>query len=517
MKQTRGLPESAQGGVTVFSGLSVLCGVWFAGILGIVVFKQRAFEFAYQTNMLLSNGLLLLMALLLLLGFFALRPGWGRGLRLDIRSNGFLLGYFAALLVLQLLIARSLWFYPGWDVETVYQSAFTVAGGGAVEKDYFATYPNNAALALLLSIPVWVVGRLGKDVPYTVLVYLSALMVNVACFVCMLCVRKLIKSRAAWLAALLLCTAWIAVSLIITIPYTDTFAIVFPVLALYVYLSKKLPLFPKWALISLICVFGASIKPTVLVILFAMVLVLGANGILSRQGRALWKRGLIVAAALIVGAVPGRIWQDRVLLLMAGDATPEAQHSITHFLMMGMNDTAYGGHSDEDVAFSTSFPTLAQRRQANLAVAWERVSGRGVTGNLRFFAVKLYKGFNDGTMAQTKSFISMETPVRNDVWGKLLKSVFMAEGSNNALYQTAEQVLWMVILLSVLAAMLGGPRKQKVTGVLAVTLAGLSLYLMLFEVWPRYIYLYAPIFVVLAGMGLDAIRQRRFALAVAKG
>lgn len=36
------------------------------------------------------------------------------------------------------------------------------------------------------------------------------------------------------------------------------------------------------------------------------------------------------------------------------------------YVLVGMNGATYGGHSPEDVASSTSFATLAERRSANL-------------------------------------------------------------------------------------------------------------------------------------------------------
>jgi len=39
--------------------------------------------------------------------------------------------------------------------------------------------------------------------------------------------------------------------------------------------------------------------------------------------------------------------------------------------------------------------------------------------------------------------------------------------------------------------------------VLALTLIGLTLYVLLLEVWPRYLFLYAPFFVILASMAFE--------------
>jgi len=508
MRQSGSEMKARHDGRRVFRVLSALCGGYFLWVLGVVVFGQTAYAAAYQTNMLASNLLLLPFVLLLLLGLWAIPARTGGPLKFDIRSNGALAGWFAALLIVQLLVAHSLWFYPGWDVESVYQAAFALAESGAVEKEYFALCPNNAALAMLLSVPLTVAARLGKDVPYTVLVYLSELLVNLSCLLAMLCVRTLTKSRAAWMGALLLCTGWIALSLIATVPYTDSFAVLFPVLALYVYLRKKLPPFAKWLLIAFICFAGSAIKPTALILLLAMALVLGVRTLLTGALRTGWKRVLVIITALALGAAGGILLQRAAVAYMSGEVVPQAQLSETHYLMLGMNGDSLGGHTDADVAYSTSFATLSERRQASLARAWERLSSRSFAENLTFFSAKLYKAFGDGTMAQSKSFLVMEQPARTGWWAALLQQVYFTDGRYNALFQTVQQVFWLFILLLMPVAMFGKSGNQKVTAVLAVTLTGLGMYLMLFEVWPRYLYLYSPVFVVLAAIGIDTLRRR---------
>ena len=506
MRQER-VSQAEFGKSRVSAVFSVLCGVYFVGLAAVVVFGQKAFETVYQTNVQVSNLLLLAPALLLVLGFWLVRRTAGTRLTRRLRSGKFLLFYFVVLLAVQLLMVRSVWFYAGWDVEAVWRAAEALARGVAADSNYFAANTNNASLAMLLSIPLWIAFRLGKTVPYTVLPYLSALCVNLACAVCMLCVRRLTKSTAAWLGALVLCTCWIALSLIITIPYSDSFSILFPILALSVYLSEKPPLFLKWALISLLCCFGAAIKPTALILLVALVLVLGVQKAFFRRGA--WRKALVVLAALIVGAGPAYAWKATAVLVITGESDPPQRHTAAHYLMMGMNTETLGGYSLEDTAYSSSFETLAERRKANLAVAWERFASRGVTGNLRFFAAKAYKAFADGTMAQSKSFLVLEMPARTGWWAALLEDIYFAQGRYNAAFQTAQQGLWLVILLFVIVAMLGGSRRQSVTAILAVTLAGLGACLLLFEVWPRYLYLYSPVFVTLASIGMDTARRRR--------
>ena len=46
-------------------------------------------------------------------------------------------------------------------------------------------------------------------------------------------------------------------------------------------------------------------------------------------------------------------------------------------------------------------------------------------------------------------------------------------------------------------------RKHAGVSLLALTLFGLTAYVLLLEVWPRYLFLYAPFFVILASMAFE--------------
>ena len=284
--------------------------------------------------------------------------------------------------------------------------------------------------------------------------------------------------------------------------HTDSFAILFPVLALFFYLRLSRPVL-KWFLISLVCFFGASIKPTVLIVMIALV-ILGVCRFLAQIdfSPATWKRALLVAAAVIVGAIPGKVWQNETTAYLAGSAVPEGQLCETHYLMLGMNGDTYGGHSPADNEFSLSHETLSERRAATLNRAWERLTSRSLLENLRFFGIKAYKAYADGSFAAHTSFLDMEIPKRTDAFSLLLRDFYHHRGSYVEEMHTLVQCLWLG-LLSLCAISTVRLRKQPAVAVLALTLLGLTAYLLLFEVWPRYAFLYAPFFLILASLAFD--------------
>ena len=484
---------------------SALTGAMFVFVLGLLALGQPALSRYYQ-NLSLASNLALMPAALAGVALLL----WGRA-RLETanaRSGGKgslwrIRALFAAVLAVQLVVARCAWYKMGWDIANVYTTAEELARGQALtDPGYFRMCPNNAPLTILQAVPMWVAVRLGLAVPFVVLPYLDAVLLNLTAYFTVRCAQRITPSRWARGFAAAVSILWIALSPFVLYPYTDTWAVLFPVLALYAWLVVRRPAL-KWGLVSLACFAGAAIKPTVLIVLIALGLLALCRFLARRDfSAAAWKRALAVLAALVLGAVPGQAFQRASTAYLAGSAVPQEQLSETHYLMLGMNGDTYGGHSPDDVAFSQSFESLADRQRANLQRAWVRVCEKGLWGNVRFFSIKLYKAYADGSFAANTSFLDMEVPDRTDVLSVFIRSLYHRRGSLNSLYNTLAQGLWLAVLaLCAIAAF--ARRRRAEAQALTLALMGATAYLLLFEVWPRYLFVFAPLYVLLATLALD--------------
>lgn len=484
---------------------SALAGAMFVLVLALLTLGQPALSGYYQNLSLAGNLALAPAALaavsLLLWGRARLeaadaRPG-GRGALWRMRA------LFAAVLAVQLVVARCAWYKMGWDIANVYNTAEELARGQALtDPDYFRLCPNNAPLTILQAVPMWVAVKLGLAVPFVVLPYLDAVLLNLTAYFTARCAQRITPSRWARGFAAAVSILWIALSPYVLYPYTDTWAVLFPVLALYAWLTVRRPVL-KWGLVSLACFAGAAIKPTVLIVLIALGLLALCRFLGRRDFSAdAWKRALAVLAALVLGAVPGQAFQRASTAYLAGSAVPEEQLSETHYLMLGMNGETYGGHSPDDVTFSQSFESLADRQQANLQRAWERICEKGLWGNVRFFTIKLYKAYADGSFAANSSFLDLEIPKRTDALSTFIRTFYHHRGSLNPLCHTLAQGLWLAVLAMCAVAAFTRRRRPEAQ-VLTLALLGATAYLLLFEVWPRYLFVFAPLYVLLATLALD--------------
>lgn len=497
-------------------GLVLLAGLWLVLLLALLTGFENAFSFAYRNGALLSNlrllPLVLLFFALCLWAYFLRAKGRKLRPRPPLPRRRFLLLLCLGnglLFLVQLVMVRSLWFFPAWDPQNCWETALQLASGQPFTLgEYFQLCPNNAPLTLVLTGPMWVGLKLGLAEPFILLPSLGAALMNLASLFTALSVERLTRSRPATLFCYGLSTVFVLLSPYLSVPYTDSFSILFPILSLYLFLTSLRPPL-KWFLISLSTALGAAIKPTVWIILVALLMAEGLRLLASLAlGRGIVKRGLTAVLALILGAAPGIGLEKAACVLLAGSTVPQGQLSATHYLMLGMNAETYGGHSPADVEYSLSFPTLAQRQQANIARAWERLKDRGFLENVRFFAIKLYKAYHSGTFAFNGSFLPLEVPKRTDGLSLFLRSLYDGKGALNAVFCTVYQGIWLLILLLCALGLFLGRRRYPALPVIALVLLGVSLYLMLFEVWPRYLFLYAPFFVALASLGMREVWSR---------
>lgn len=223
---------------------SALAGAMFVFVLGLLTLGQPALSRYYQNLSLAGNLALLPAALagvaLLLWGRARLeaadaRPG-GKGALWRMRA------LFAAVLAVQLVVARCAWYKMGWDIANVYTTAEELARGQALtDPDYFRLCPNNAPLTILQAVPMWVAVKLGLAVPFVVLPYLDAVLLNLTAYFTVRCAQRITPSRWARGFAAAVSILWIAMSPYVLYPYTDTWAVLFPVLAIYAWLTVRRP------------------------------------------------------------------------------------------------------------------------------------------------------------------------------------------------------------------------------------------------------------------------------------
>lgn len=485
---------------------------YFTFVLLALLFVSPWLDFSMKRERGAPNGLFLLAAVgvALLMGCAALwlRKGKLRGFweqettfRRVVVAGGLLL------LMAQIVICYGGWFVAGWDLLYVAPSVDEIARELPVsEITYYDAYPNNlflTGLQGLLARCASIVGITGKTYPITVLG--SCICVAVSVCLSAVAAKHLVHSVWVGYACLVLGGGFVGLSPWVLVPYSDTYGMLCPALALCIYACMRdRPL--KWFWVVGVCLVGTWIKPTSILFLVAVVLV---HAVLYLYGqkplRLRWKGLALRAGAAALAAVLALGLKTGVSAAAGLTVDPEKALGMAHFAMLGLNRRSEGIWIAEDVIFSEGIPTAKERSRENWSVAAARVKEMGPGGFGELAIRKTLNNYDDGTFTWAREGGFFET-----IYGKLpalQKFYGIGSGQGSPAFLGIAQTLWLLILAGLA---LGWLHQKPGLGecVLYVTLLGLSLFLTIFECRGRYLLLYAPYYVIGGVLGWRNLYQR---------
>lgn len=433
------------------------------------------------------------------------------------------------LIVLQLFIIAGARFIAGWDVW------FITNIGDTTQIEYFSRYPNQLFLYGAFTGFAHFLQALGISNYYLGLICLSSLSVA-ACVPMTAYIAKRIAGHAVGYGAFVLSAVMCGLSPWIMVPYSDTFGMFFTVFILwcYVCLDKQVQnqdeqtsalagvhvdvrvnvrACCRWFLMGLAAVIGYAIKPTVIFIFVAIVVIELIQGLASLSScssqASQGSRDLRKTATAIVACAFGVVLAFALTSIVKNstyDVNENAAFSATHFLMMGANPVSGGVWSVSDVELSDAANTPEERSRANLAEFKNRVMAMDLPQANMFLLKKLLTNFADGTFAWE---------IEGDFYTQIIgtnEAVLNFYGISpdasldNNTFAPLFQVLWLFVLVGCVLIVLGR-RPLKAETVIAFTLLMLSAFLMLFEARARYLFLYLPFFIILGTMGWNRLRM----------
>lgn len=413
---------------------------------------------------------------------------------------------YGAIYVIQLFISPHIAVKSGWDVRVIFSNAEALAYGvrDGVDIYYFSTYPNNLLLVYTVALFLKLGLLLHGEGAYAVVLAILAAITCLSGMLTSFCVYKITDSRPAAIVSVAVAGLMVCLSPWMTIPYSDTIGLLFPISGVFCLLYIK-PYWAKYFFFAFICFIGYLYKPTVVILFIAFMLVKlfkAAGKTIKREpDLKKWSKVLLsmLAALLCVAAI-----NDGVKALNSSPMEEEKQMGLFHYLMMGLNRESGGMYSESDVAFSEHFDTREERSKANLQEVAYRLKEMGIKGTIELALRKNNYNYNDGTFGWGKegNFYYEILPDSSRA-AEFLRAIFFTNemGQYNWIYSKIMQVVWMSILVSIIFC-LNIPYKGDVYRILTLALLGLSIFLLIFECRARYLFLYVPIYILLASMGL---------------
>lgn len=410
-------------------------------------------------------------------------------------------------LVVMLAMAWLLRVNNSWDYGRVIDSAYQWATTGEISNlPYFIRYGNNQ-LVLVLHYLYDVL--LLKIFPSASMEFCKAATLPINCLCIQVAIHltyqiaKIYLGRRKALAVGILCLTCSPLYLYSTFAYTDTLGLPVATLILYSYLrftrdkGKS-----KWAFLVIYgcaSVVGYHLKATIGIVTVATMLdyLLHTVASMPRQ----WVQRCLSLLLVCVVFLSTNFVMVTTLHKSIG-VTDELYDAYsfppTHWVMMALNTS--GGFNQGDVDFTASFPTLEERKAANIAQIKERLQERGIKGTIsHVLYAKWRRTWAYHTLAGD------DYTNRQPIQPNLLHQFFTPSGSFYSLYALYAAWWWILVLVGVTLSAWRHFKGRRRLFVPHLAIFGITLLLSFWECNSRYLVVFLPFLILASVDGLSLL------------
>lgn len=496
--------------------------VMMAAVLLLLLLFQNNIHYACQKDFLLSNiEMAIIIFAVLCMTFFGcyLRDHCNCRIRIpeisDRLYDNAAVRITLCLLIAEIYISYNIFCTNEWDPGGIWKTAVARFNGDLGWSEgiahYFSMYPNNLLLLLLETACLKLNSTIGvftEDYNMMSAIVVDCMTISCSCYLVYKVLTLHVNRKFAF-GGFIISVVLFGLSPWMSICYSDSLGIIFPVLTYYLYTKPAKNTRLKWMeqfLATVVSCIGYFIKPQCIIILMAIVIVELFNCCKERKLTQLLKPVILIILACICLTVNSSVLQKQYESIGV-KLDPEMRFGIEHFFMMGLNETDGGGFSQEDVDYSRSFETSKERTEGNIERSVERLRKMGFAGYLRQISRKLLTVYCDGTFAwgMEGGFYVQVVDNVNTCMTPFLKSIYYSDGSRHEVFKLTEQFVWITILILAFASGLIKQTEENRTelSILMLTIVGLTVFEMLFEVRARYLFLYTPIYCILATLGCE--------------
>jgi len=473
------------------------CGLFISAILYIfiildVVINPMNPDLAIKQSVLVP--LIAFMVLAIFLGIYICKKF--RYKKVLIFTGFLILMGFQAITIRYLAVRYDV---ESWDMGVVFNAAQYYVNNGTFDMskyDYFLWFPNNSPLYNIFIIIFKVFGLLGiTNIQLALNIFNAMLLLSSVWFI-----EKsvqLFAGKEYTGAGIMLCIVLCPFSLYAVLAYTDTFSMVFLSSALYFYvraLSGNGNYYINLGIFSILIAFGSSLKVSVLILAIAAVIDLLLNTKNLKQTAI----SLVLVFVISFGGFSSFKFAHEHSPFL-----PEYDYNYTipytHWIMMGLN--GLGGYCDDDYQLITlKHPDVQTRQQANIDEIKNRIATKGPIGMIHHIANKLSYIYSDGT------FTACYKLDRAAVSACELHNYVLYLGNRFYYLGYCSLAIFMSMLcLLVLGLFTSIKRKDNSSLMPAISLVGVTIFLLLWEARARYILNFLPLFILMTVHGIKQL------------
>ncbi len=284
----------------------------------------------------------------------------------------------------------------------------------------------------------------------------------------------------------------------VPIVYTDTLVMIFPILGLILYdlfyHSTDRRRYVYLILLGLVLSIGVLVKTNAIILVVAILI-----HYLMMNPMKRWIQ-LLIGIALPFFIV-NTIYQSRISPLYPTEKS-ELGFPMTHWVMMGLDGN--GGYFHEDAEYTNSLKleglTNDQIKDIHLDRIKQQLSEYGVRGFLNHLHQKMNFTWAEGTYFIPEKL--SRQPIETNVYQAY---VF---GDKNHPYLYAVQAIQLVMLgLMTISGVYLFKNRHAFVHVMAITLFGNFLFLLIWETRSRYLVLYLPLMMMLCTYAMASLNK----------
>ena len=389
----------------------------------------------------------------------------------------------------------------------------------AISVDYFSMYPNNLTLAGiyggLLRLPMCLGAELGEERGLLLLILMQCAMSTACGLLLWSLTRRVaeafsdgVTAAQAALVALIAYAVLIGLSPWFLVPYSDSSALIFPVLLLWLYERLRGRL-PSALLLGALGTLAFMIKPQASIPLIAIALCELAALIVRRSKRSAVFLILMGSAFLLV-VLPAQSVMERQIGI---ELDSDRAMNPAHYVNMGLNAEHDGAFNMPDLDAALAVPAK-ERTAWCLRTAWARVKEYGVPGMAEHLLRKALVNFADGGFAWGIDFARNDLPVKDERLTPEVRSVVYSDGTRYPALHALEQAVWLLLLTLCPFGAFGLRRlcagqESPVPAAMLLSVIGIIAFNMLFEAKARYVFVMVPVMIAVSAAGLCALRGRK--------
>lgn len=477
---------------TLMRVFNIFFMIIFSYILLNVIFKTSIL-WKWQKSFSILVGAITLLILLILLNRWLLKCS-DKSLKIITSIN------FIILLLIQVFCFRFFMVQPTWDFGTVLNLAVeSVHYSKGMAPYLYFMYPNNIPLYIFFMIVIKFLSVIGINnyLPILIMINMAVVFLSVGLTYYLILKRSDLKQATLFSFYMLFIVPFY---LYTTIVYTDTLAMIFPILSVIIYMiyldSKHSKRYLWIILLSVILTVGILVKTNVVIMLVAILI----HYIMTQKGLKVW----LFCTLLIVPLIAINMGYKELISKYSPIAKEEMGYPPVHWVLMGVKESPNrpGGFNQETVDLTWDLKseglTNKEIMKEEIQLIKEQLSEYGIQGYLDFLSRKINYTWGDGTY-YTINKLSRK-PIETNIF-----QPYVIGDKSEGLVLFCQMVHVMNLFLIVIAAISLLKSTNQFEQLLTICLFGTFLFLLIWEARSRYLVLYVPIICAVSMYGFSQL------------